>query len=88
MDTILFSLHALEQMRIRGVTRDEVVLTVSTGEKLPANRGRIAFRKNFPFRSSWQGSYYEVKQVMAIVAEDIDKMVVVTVYSFYFGGGR
>ena len=86
MKPIIFSRHAAEQMRLRGVTREEVEQCIRIGERIPANQGRLAFRKNFSFRSEWQGKYYEVKQVMPMVAEDEDRMVVVTVYSFYFGG--
>ena len=53
---------------------------------MPAERGRIAFRKNFPFLSDWKNRYYEVKQVVPIVVEEEDAIVVVTVYVFYFGG--
>lgn len=59
---------------------------IQTGEQVPAKTGRLAFRKNFLFRSIWKGRYYEVKQVMPIVVEEEDRMVVVTVYVFYFGG--
>ena len=36
----------------------------------------------------WKGRYYEVKQVTPIVVEDEDRIVVVTVYVFYFGGAE
>jgi hypothetical protein len=61
MKPIVFSRHALEQRRIRGVMEEEVEQTLTTGERIPAKRGRQAFRKNFPFRSEWQDEYYEVK---------------------------
>jgi len=83
---IVFSRHALEQMPDRGATREEVVTAIRTGEGVPAKARRQAFRKNFPFRQHWKGHYYEVKQVMPIVSEENGKMIVVTVYVFYFGG--
>ncbi len=58
------------------------------GERLPARVGRIAFRKNFPFRSEWKGRSYETKQALPIVVEEEDAAVVVTVYVFYFGGSQ
>ena len=86
MKRIVFSPHALEQIALRGGTEDEVLATISEGERLPTKLGRTAIRKNFPFRSEWKGRYYEIKQVMPIVVEEDDTVVVVTVYVFYFGG--
>ena len=86
MKPIVYSGHALEQMRDRGATREEVEEAIRTGEELPAKVGRLAFRKNFPFRGEWQGKLYEVKQVMPIVVEEPSGIIVVTAYTFYFGG--
>ena len=88
MKTIVLSRHALEQMPDRGTTREEVEAAIHAGERVPAKEGRLAFRKNFAFQQDWKGRYYEVKQVMPIVFEESDRMVVVTVYVFYFGGKK
>jgi hypothetical protein len=85
---IRFSQHALSQLPDRGATESEVFAAITSGERLPARHGRIAFRKNFPFEQVWKGRYYEIKQVMPIVIEEADELVVVTVYVFYFGGAR
>ena len=42
------------------------------------------YRKNFQFNRRWRGKYYAVKQVAPIVKEESKKLVVVTVYTFYF----
>jgi hypothetical protein len=86
METIVFSQHALDQMVRRGANRAEVELAIREGELLPAKKGRLAFRKNFPFRSEWKGKYYEMKQVMPIVVKEEGQFAVITVYVFYFGG--
>ncbi len=86
MKTIIFSRHSLEQMPDRGATREEVEAAIDSGERLPARGRRLAFRKNFPFSKEWKDCYYEMKQVMPIVAEEDDRIIVVTVYVFYFGG--
>ena len=83
---IVFSCHALDQIADRGTTESEVQFTIRQGEAQPAKRGRIAFKKNFPFENEWKGRYYSVKQVMPIVVEEKDRYVVVTVYVFYCGG--
>jgi len=83
---IIFSQHALEQMANREVSQEEVEITIYEGEPVPAKKGRIAFRKNFSFESEHKGKYYDVKQVMPIIAEENDGYIVITVYAFYFGG--
>lgn len=88
MKPVFFSQHARDQMADRGSTETEVEAAIQSGEMLPASKGRLAFRKNFPFHSWWKGRYYEAKQVMPIAVEESDRWVVVTVYVFYFGGAQ
>ena len=88
MKTIIFSQHALEQMPDRGAIAEEVEAAIRSGECIPAKGDRLAFRKNFSFHSQWKGRDYEVKQVMPIVVEESDRIVVITVYVFFFGGGK
>jgi len=71
-------------MAERGAGEDEVIEAVRTGEQVPAKRGRQGFRKNFQYNDLWGGRTYAVKQVLAIVAEEADALIVVTVYVFYF----
>ena len=47
MTRIVYSPHALEQMKERGATKEEVEETIIKGEMIPAKKGRIAFRYNF-----------------------------------------
>jgi len=61
---------------------------IHLGEQISAKKGRTAFRKNFPFHSTWKGGCYESKQVMPIVVEEPDRWVVVTVYAFFLGGAK
>ena len=86
MKPIVFSAHALGQIAGRGTNEAEVETTVREGEEIPAKLGRRAFRKNFPFNSQWKERYYELKQVMPVVADEPHRCVVITVYVFYFGG--
>ncbi len=81
---IRFSRHALQQMSERGASEEEVTEAIRSGEQVPAKRGRFGYRKNFQYQRLWGGRYYAVKQVLAIVAEEAEVMVVVTVYTFYF----
>jgi hypothetical protein len=60
--------------------------TINGGERVAAKWGRVGFRKNFPFEDVWKNRYHETKQVIAVVKEESDRMIVVTVFVFYFGG--
>jgi len=85
---IKFSRHALDNISDRGASREEVEQAIRTGERLPAKKGRIAFRKNFSHHGMWKGKYYQAKQVMPVVIEEPHRFVVLTVYVFFLGGGK
>lgn len=76
--------HARLQCAERGATAEEVVQAVREGMREPSKRGRLLCRFNFPFGRTWQGTWYAVKQVAPVIAEEADETVVVTVYTFYF----
>lgn len=81
---IVFSLHAREKMADRGASEREVDVAVRTGNPEPARKGRLLFRKNFTFNGQWRGKHYAVKQVAPVIAEETDRLVVVTVFVHYF----
>jgi len=85
---IEFSRHALDNMHDRGASTEEVEQAIMSGERAPAKKGRLSFRKNFSYTGTWKGKQYQIKQVMPIVAEEPDKLVVVTVYVYFFGSGK
>lgn len=68
----------------RGADEAEVIESIRTGEQVPAKKDRQGFRKNFQYNRQWGGRSYAIKQVLAIVVEERDQLVVVTVYTFYF----
>jgi hypothetical protein len=84
MKPIKISKHAYQQMIERGATEAEVIETVSTGRTAPAKQNRLGYRKNFQYNDYWAEKFYAVKQVLVIVADEPDKQIVVTVYTFYF----
>jgi hypothetical protein len=81
---IAFSVHAREKMLDRGATEGEVMTAIRSGSPEPARKGRLMFRKNFPFNDQWRGKRYAVRQVAPVVTEEADRLVVVTVFVFYF----
>ena len=83
---IKFSRHAFDNIIDRGASREEAEQAIRTGERLPAKKGRIAFRKIFSHNGMWKGKFYQAKQVMPIVVDEPDRFVVVTVFVFFIGG--
>jgi len=85
---IELSRHVRDQLVDRGTSEEEIKLSIRDGEEGPAKKGRKAYRKNFNFESYWKGKYYSTKQVIPIVKEESDRIVVITVYVYYFGGKK
>ncbi len=85
MKTVCFSQHALDQMRLRGATREEVRETVQTAPWQPAKRGKYQARKTLDFGcpSPINQQIYPFKTVHVIFAEEPDEIVIVTVLVYY-----
>jgi hypothetical protein len=73
MKPIVFTAHARKRMAERG-TREEDVQ-------------EVLYRLNLEFNRDWDGRYYRMQQVAPVVAEEPDRLVVITVYTFYFQEG-
>jgi hypothetical protein len=76
--------HARERTIERGATEDEVVATVTAGERFVAKYGRTGFRRNFQFDGVWRGRRYVTKQVEAYAVEDGTDWMVITVLVKFF----
>ena len=63
---------------------EEIIETINDGMREKAKKGRIICKANFKYNSMWNGKYYAIKQVAAVISEENDEIVVVTVYTFYF----
>ena len=81
---IRFHPHALERMRERGATEQEVMLTVLEGEQFPVKFGRAGFRRNFPFQGQWRGRDFAFRQVEAYALEEEGDWLVITVIVRYY----
>lgn len=82
--TIRLSGHARKQLLFRGATEAEVREAIQREFWQVAELGRLECRRNYRFRSEWNGIFYETKQVRPIFVEEKDEIVVVTVYVYYF----
>lgn len=81
---IEFTRHARQRMQQRGAREADVREAIRIGEREPAKRGLFMYRLNLEFNRNWAGKQYAIQQVAPIVAEESRRMVVVTVYTFYF----
>ena len=84
MKSIRLSGHAREAMRSRGATEQEVLDAVRQAPWEAAELERMECRKDFVFGQDWNGRTYATKQVRPIFVEEVDEIVVVTVYVYYF----
>lgn len=87
MKPIVFTNHALQRIRERGSREEDVVDAIRIGQKESAQRGRFLYRLNLEFKKTWDGRYYRVQQVAPVVKEEDERIVVITVYTFYFQEG-
>jgi hypothetical protein len=62
----------------RGAGEDEIVATISGGERFSAKFSRQGFRRNFPFDGIWRGRRYATKQVEVFAVWEDDDWVVIT----------
>ena len=76
--------HAVDRLAERGVTAEEVIATVTTGERFPAKFGRTGFRRHFPYGQDWRGKRYATKQVEVFAVEERDRWLVITLIARYF----
>ncbi len=81
---VVFTSHARQRMTDRGAREEDVIQAIRAGEREPAQRGLYFCRLNVEFQREWDGKHYAVQQVVLVVAEEPDRIVVVTVYIFYF----
>ena len=84
MKPIRLTRHAQEQCVERGATQDEVIEAIRTGSREPTKLGRQLCRENFQSIADWNGQHYAIKQVAPVVKEEMNEIVVITVYTFYF----
>jgi hypothetical protein len=85
MKPIRFSQHALDQMRLRGATPEEVKETIETSAWQPAKRGKYQAQKTFVFGrpSPINQQIYPYKTAQVIFADEPNEIVIVTVLVYF-----
>ena len=81
---IFFSKHARLKMVDRGTSEEEVIGAIKEGSFELTCKGRFLFRKNLSFNGFWRTRRYLTKQIAPVIVEEEDKLVIVTVYVYYF----
>lgn len=83
---VLISNHALQRMRDRGATQEEVERAIRTVPWQPAERGkwRVKERSAFDGLSPVNNQRYAFKVVEVVFADEPRAIVVVTVKVFYY----
>jgi len=84
MKPIRLSAHAVQYQAPRGFTAAEAEEAIRTMPWQPAERARLEVREDFSFAGTWNGRFFQTKQVRPIFVEEADEIVVVTVYTYYF----
>jgi len=85
---IVFTNHARQRLKERGTNEESVHEAIRNGEEEPARGGFVLYRLNQEYKKKWDGRYYGVQQVAPVVKEEDDRIVVITVYTFYFQEGN
>jgi hypothetical protein len=80
---IEITLHARERMEERGASEDDIRTVLRLGLRKPAEHGRWIYQDTLPFHGLWRGRRYSARRVAAVVAEESDRDVVITVFVFY-----
>lgn len=75
--------HAQVRVKERGATEEEIIATVERGERFPAKFGRVGFRRNFAYNSTWRGRSFATKQVEVIAVEEDGWLVITAVVRFF-----
>ena len=76
--------HALSYVARRGFTIVEVEETIRSARWEQGERGKLECRKDFTFKKTWNGKWYNTKQVRPVFVDEPAEIVVVTVYTYYF----
>lgn len=84
MKPIRLSGHARENLLYRGTSEEEVIATIRNSSWFPAKEGRWEASKEYAFGKEWNGKIYKWKRVRPIFVEEIEGIVVVTVYVYFY----
>ena len=83
MKPIYFTDHAKRQMAARKASDKEVRQVIQGAEWQSAEKGRHSASLAFPFKAKHYGRFYTTKEVVPVFAEEANRIIVITVYTFF-----
>ena len=83
MKPIYLTKHAKQQMLERKASESEVKEVIQNGKWQSAEKGRFTASLSFPFDAEHYGRFYTTKEVVPIFTEEFERIVVITVYTFF-----
>ena len=84
MKPIRLTKHARGYIAQRGFTVEEVEDAIRTATWEPSELHKMECKKNFPYNTIWNGTWYATKQVRPIFIEETSEIIVITVYTYFF----
>jgi len=75
--------HARARLLERDVSENEVKETIAHSRWQLAEHRRYTCARRFRFEAEHLGKWYNYKDVVPIFVEEVDEIVVITVYSFF-----
>ena len=83
MKPIYFTSHARRQMAERKASDEEVKQTIQSVEWQLAEKGRHSASLAFPFNAEHYNRFYTTKEVVPIFIGEDNRIMVITVYTFF-----
>lgn len=80
--------HALVRLAERGATEEEVIATVTLGERFPAKFGRVGFRRDIAYNGKWRNRSYAAKRIEAFAVEEHGWLVIIRAREVLLGTRR
>lgn len=80
---LYFTRHARRQMEARNATPEQVEAVIRTASWRSGERGRYTASKVFPFHGQHFGRFYAAKELVPVFVEESDRIVIITVYTFF-----
>ena len=83
MKEIIFTKHAIQRLEERKTNIEEVKQAIQTSKWQKAEKERLTCALSFSFKNMHFDKYYCSKEVVPIFVEEKNRIVVITVYTYF-----
>ena len=83
MKEIFFTKHAMQRMKDRNTNQKEIETAITLSKWKKAEKGRYTCSYCFPFEKEHFNNYYKSKEVVPIFIEEENKIIIITVYTYF-----